>query len=82
MNSTWQPELYRSQGGTLYITEEEAADFYWLVVFLPSAIVFFASALYLVAGWWFFLSFGIRYFLNAMSVISWYCTGRLVCVSY
>ncbi|KAF3333178.1 hypothetical protein FCM35_KLT00869 [Carex littledalei] len=45
-----QPELYRSQGGTFYITEEEAADFYWLVVFLPSAIVFIASVLYLMAG--------------------------------
>ncbi|KAJ4781906.1 Pericentriolar material 1 protein [Rhynchospora pubera] len=50
VNSTGQPELYRSQGGMFYVTEEEAADFYWLVVFLPSAIVFFASALYLVSG--------------------------------
>ncbi|KAF3333131.1 hypothetical protein FCM35_KLT00822 [Carex littledalei] len=50
VNSTRQPELYRSQGGAFYITEEEAADFYWLVVFLPSAIVFFAAVLYLVAG--------------------------------
>lgn len=52
VNSTGLPELYRIQGGTFYITDDEAADFYWLVVFLPSAIVFFASIFYLVAGWY------------------------------
>eukprot|EP00262_Sarcandra_glabra_P012720 TRINITY_DN3338_c0_g2_i1.p1 TRINITY_DN3338_c0_g2~~TRINITY_DN3338_c0_g2_i1.p1 ORF type:complete len:290 (+),score=40.81 TRINITY_DN3338_c0_g2_i1:404-1273(+) len=36
--------------GAFYLTEEEAADYYWMVVFLPSVIVFFASIGYLFAG--------------------------------
>jgi hypothetical protein len=73
MNFTWQPELYRNQGGSLYITEEEAADFYWLVVFFPSAIVFLASALFLVAGWWFSVCVRIRNFLKGhVCKIGWF----------
>ncbi|MQM04146.1 hypothetical protein Taro_036940 [Colocasia esculenta] len=40
----------RRYGGAFYLTNDEAADFYWMVVFVPSAIVFFASGAYLLAG--------------------------------
>lgn len=36
--------------GAFYLTEQEAADYYWMVVFIPSTIVFFVSVLYLLAG--------------------------------
>ncbi|KAF9617990.1 hypothetical protein IFM89_039305 [Coptis chinensis] len=36
--------------GAFYLTEKEAADFFWMVVFLPSSIIFFASLIYLIAG--------------------------------
>ncbi|OUZ99979.1 hypothetical protein BVC80_9069g99 [Macleaya cordata] len=36
--------------GAFYLTEQEAADYYWMVVFIPSAIIFFFSVIYLLAG--------------------------------
>ncbi|KAL4194000.1 hypothetical protein AMTRI_Chr05g57030 [Amborella trichopoda] len=36
--------------GAYYLTEEDAAQFYWIVVFIPSAIVFVCSLIYLLAG--------------------------------
>ncbi|KAF6164419.1 hypothetical protein GIB67_025245 [Kingdonia uniflora] len=36
--------------GAFYLTDKEAADYYWMVVFIPSAIVFLASIAYLLAG--------------------------------
>lgn len=36
--------------GAFYLTEEEAADYFWMVVFVPSSILFLVSLLYLVAG--------------------------------
>ncbi|XP_058114138.1 uncharacterized protein LOC131257004 isoform X1 [Magnolia sinica] len=47
MNATRDPDRFP---GAFYLTEEEAADYYWMVVFVPSAIVFFASVVYLFAG--------------------------------
>ncbi|KAM0944415.1 hypothetical protein DsansV1_C11g0108581 [Dioscorea sansibarensis] len=49
VNATQEPDLY-GYHGAFYLTDEEAADYYWMVVFVPSAIVFLASALYLLAG--------------------------------
>ncbi|KAJ0989253.1 hypothetical protein J5N97_007609 [Dioscorea zingiberensis] len=49
VNVTQEPDLY-GYHGAFYLTDEEAADYYWMVVFVPSAIVFSASALYLLAG--------------------------------
>jgi hypothetical protein len=45
-----EPEAYRYRGGAFYMTTAEAADFYWMVVFVPSAVLFGASFTYLVAG--------------------------------
>jgi hypothetical protein len=45
-----EPEAYRYRGGAFYMTTAEAADFYWMVVFVPSAVLFGASLTYLVAG--------------------------------
>ena len=39
-----------SYHGAFYLTDEEAADYYWMVVFLPSAIVFSVSTVYLSSG--------------------------------
>ncbi|KAL3500537.1 hypothetical protein ACH5RR_039630 [Cinchona calisaya] len=33
-----------------YLTDQETVDYYWIVVFVPSALVFAASVVYLVAG--------------------------------
>lgn len=56
VNATQEPDLY-GYHGAFYLTDEEAADYYWMVVFVPSAIVFLASALYLLAGELEFLCF-------------------------
>lgn len=42
-------DLYPSHGA-FFLTDEEAAEFYWMVVFIPSAIVFLASIIYLLSG--------------------------------
>ncbi|KAJ4958952.1 hypothetical protein NE237_026063 [Protea cynaroides] len=47
INVTSESDLYM---GAFYLTEQEAADYYWMVVFIPSAIFFFASVVYLVSG--------------------------------
>ncbi|RZC75589.1 hypothetical protein C5167_051070 [Papaver somniferum] len=36
--------------GAFYLTEQEAVDYYWMVVFIPSAIIFVVSLVYLLAG--------------------------------
>lgn len=36
--------------GAFYLTDQEIADYYWMVVFIPSLIVFVFSGVYLVAG--------------------------------
>ncbi|XP_010049086.2 uncharacterized protein LOC104437760 [Eucalyptus grandis] len=36
--------------GAFYLTDAETVDYYWMVVFVPSAIIFAVSAVYLVAG--------------------------------
>lgn len=36
--------------GAYFLTDEEAAEFYWMVAFIPSGIVFLASFIYLLAG--------------------------------
>ncbi|WCJ29834.1 hypothetical protein M5689_011438 [Euphorbia peplus] len=33
-----------------YLTDQETVDYYWIVVFVPSAVIFFASIPYLCAG--------------------------------
>lgn len=41
------PDLF---AGAFYLTDQETVDYYWMVVFVPSALVFVASVVYLVAG--------------------------------
>ncbi|KAJ7958582.1 Eukaryotic translation initiation factor 3 subunit L [Quillaja saponaria] len=36
--------------GAFYLTDQEIVDYYWMVVFIPSMIIFLASVVYLVAG--------------------------------
>ena len=36
--------------GAFYLTDQETVDYYWMVVFIPSMIIFLASVAYLVAG--------------------------------
>ncbi|QCE16093.1 uncharacterized protein LOC114195993 [Vigna unguiculata] len=36
--------------GGFYLTDQEIADYYWMVVFIPSTIIFALSVVYLVAG--------------------------------
>lgn len=49
-NTTVEPDTYRYNRGAFYLTDEEAADYYWMAVFIPSTVVFCASAVYLFAG--------------------------------
>ncbi|CAN8229659.1 unnamed protein product [Cochlearia groenlandica] len=37
-------------GGAFYLTDQETVDYYWIVVFVPSLIIFLVSSVYLVAG--------------------------------
>ncbi|XWS26316.1 hypothetical protein CRYUN_Cryun26dG0021700 [Craigia yunnanensis] len=36
--------------GAFYLTDQETVDYYWMVVFIPTMIIFLASIAYLVAG--------------------------------
>lgn len=36
--------------GAFYLTDQETVDYFWMVVFIPSAMVFAVSLVYLVAG--------------------------------
>lgn len=36
--------------GAFYLTDQETVDYFWMVVFIPSAIVFAVSFVYLIAG--------------------------------
>lgn len=36
--------------GAFYLTDQETVDYYWMVVFVPSALLFGASVVYLLAG--------------------------------
>lgn len=36
--------------GAFVMTDQETVDYYWMVVFMPSAMIFAVSAIYLVAG--------------------------------
>ncbi|KAK1372481.1 Histone-lysine N-methyltransferase, H3 lysine-79 specific like [Heracleum sosnowskyi] len=36
--------------GAFYLTDQQTVDYYWMVVFVPSCLVFFVSLAYLVAG--------------------------------
>lgn len=48
-NARRDSEAFRYHGA-FYLTDEEAADYYWMVVLVPSAFVFVASVAYLLAG--------------------------------
>ncbi|XP_062019280.1 uncharacterized protein LOC133735860 [Rosa rugosa] len=39
-----------SFNGAFYLTDQETVDYYWMVVFIPSMIIFLATVVYLVAG--------------------------------
>lgn len=49
MNEEEVSDLYPSHGA-FFMTDKEAAEFYWMVVFIPSGLVFLASVIYLLAG--------------------------------
>lgn len=36
--------------GAFYLTDQETVDYYWMVVFIPSTIIFSLTAVYLIAG--------------------------------
>lgn len=45
------PDLFP---GAFYLTDQETVDYYWMVVFVPSMIIFLVSVAYLAAGMYFF----------------------------
>lgn len=48
------PDLFP---GAFYLTDQEVVDYYWMVVFLPSMMVFSVTAVYLIAGTEFYAFF-------------------------
>ncbi|XP_059640896.1 uncharacterized protein LOC132283039 isoform X2 [Cornus florida] len=46
-SSSGDPDIFP---GAFYLTDQETVDFFWMVVFIPSTVLFFASAVYLIAG--------------------------------
>lgn len=58
--------------GAFYLTDQEIVDYYWMVVFVPSLILFFASAVYLVAGKLFnFVLLCIYLFIFCLVELKW-----------
>ncbi|XP_042435039.1 uncharacterized protein LOC122021039 [Zingiber officinale] len=49
LNMSQESELHRYHGA-FYLTDQEVVDYYWMVVFVPSAIIFLVSVAYLVSG--------------------------------
>ncbi|KAK4364915.1 hypothetical protein RND71_016273 [Anisodus tanguticus] len=39
-----------SYPGAFYLTNQQTVDYYWMVVFIPSTLIFAVSAVYLIAG--------------------------------
>ncbi|CAF2241045.1 unnamed protein product [Brassica rapa] len=61
--------------GAFYLTDQETVDFYWMVVFVPSTIVFLVSSVYLVAG--IFVAYSVphrHWFLKVVE--NNYCASR------
>ncbi|PWA65732.1 hypothetical protein CTI12_AA333270 [Artemisia annua] len=62
----------RGRGGAFYLTDQETVDYYWMVVFLPSVVVFAVSAVYLVAGYGYStlvkLDFDVKQFTLSISL--------------
>lgn len=61
--------------GAFYLTDQETVDFYWMVVFVPSAMVFLVSSVYLVAG--IFVAYSVphrHWFLKVVE--NNYCASR------
>lgn len=36
--------------GAFYLTDQETVDYFWMVVFVPSTIIFLLTAVYLISG--------------------------------
>ncbi|KAL0698090.1 hypothetical protein Bca4012_054212 [Brassica carinata] len=61
--------------GAFYLTDQETVDFYWMVVFVPSAMIFLVSSVYLVAG--IFVAYSVphrHWFLKVVE--NNYCASR------
>ncbi|KAF8048431.1 hypothetical protein N665_2518s0008 [Sinapis alba] len=61
--------------GAFYLTDQETVDFYWMVVFVPSVMVFLVSSVYLVAG--IFVAYSVphrHWFLKVVE--NNYCASR------
>lgn len=56
--------------GAFYLTDQETVDYYWMVVFIPSLIVFLASVAYLAAGKRILLDFCFDFVLAHVSLKS------------
>ena len=47
MKSGLDSDLFPS---TFYLIDQDIVDYYWMIVFIPSMIVFVLSVVYLIAG--------------------------------
>jgi hypothetical protein len=63
--------------GAYYLTDQETVDYYWMVVFLPSIIIFFVSLVYLVAGKQKVPTFCLSFIFH-FSYLNWVCLGHLL----
>lgn len=56
--------------GAYYLTDQETVDYYIMVVFFPSVLIFLLSALYLITGKGKFLAFVSRFFSSFAFFVS------------
>lgn len=57
------PSGSRDSRATYLLTEEEAAEYFWIVIFVPTSVIFGVAVVYLLAGMY---EAGINQFLNQM----------------
>uniref|UniRef100_A0A1J3I108 Transmembrane protein n=1 Tax=Noccaea caerulescens TaxID=107243 RepID=A0A1J3I108_NOCCA len=61
--------------GAFYLTDQETVDFYWMVVFVPSTLIFLVSSVYLVAG--IFVAYSAPHRHGLLKVVdNNYCASR------
>ncbi|KFK29871.1 hypothetical protein AALP_AA7G189900 [Arabis alpina] len=61
--------------GAFYLTDQETVDFYWMVVFVPSTVIFLVSSVYLVAG--IFVAYSAPHRHGFLKVVeNSYCASR------
>lgn len=68
------PDLFP---GAFYLTDQETVDYYWMVVFIPSMIIFSVTVVYLIAGK-VVLSFPLRFLQFEVVIFAKECMRKAI----